>query len=267
MTDPTFVTNGPWGTGTGVPHTANGADVVVYDLHLRIDALENPGISGRLITTVTFNTNSITFNYSSGSPTTVPLPIADLEFRGEWHNSTSYLRGHLVRVHGLGIFQALFDHTSDDPPATFDPNLTEGTDPVWVLVIPTDDQNFDIAPFFGGSIKRTAGAVLYRAIMNPCSLPSGNANCFAYLGVAIEDDTAGADDIILSLRKNNAEVGTITFTSGSGDTGGGQEGEIDVPAATDFAAGDQFAILVTQSTNDFGGEDLSITLRFIRTDE
>ena len=80
------------------------------------------------------------------------------------------------------------------------------------------------------------------------------------------NDSTGGTDIILSIEKNGAEIGTITFEAASDvDTNGGQQGDFNIPAATDFAEGDRYALRVTQS-NNAEPSGLSVTLPFVRTD-
>jgi hypothetical protein len=93
-------------------------------------------------------------------------------------------------------------------------------------------------------------------------LASGNAHAYAYLDVAI----GAGSNIILSIQKNRVQIGTITFTAGATpDSGGGQTGAFNIPAATDFAEGDVYALRVT-SSNNAAPSGLSVTLPFLRTD-
>jgi len=136
--------------------------------------------------------------------------------------------------------------------------------PLYQLLMPLRDVNYDAAIFVPGSIQRDADELVVQFIANrTMRLPSGNAGAYAYLDVG--DDSTGATDIILSIEKNRVEIGTVTFTAGDLDTGGGHEGAIAVPATVDFAAGDRYALRVTQSDNA-GASGLSVTLPFLRTD-
>jgi hypothetical protein len=88
-------------------------------------------------------------------------------------------------------------------------------------------------------------------------LGAGDEGAYARLDVA--NDAGGATAIVISIQKNGTEIGTITIASG------GQTGAFNVPAATDFAEGDRYALRVTTSNNAHPS-DLSVTLPFIRTD-
>lgn len=261
-----YVTTGAWGAGTGTQHSAATADQIIYHLDTRVTTLETPG-AGKLISSTSFTTNSVTFNFTDSSSQVVPLPVADLQLVGEWTNNTLYQRANMVSVRGLGTFRVLEDHTSALT-GPFDPNATDGsTDetPLYQLWLPTGDINYDIAPFVPGDLQREAGDILFQfKAPRPMILASGDDGAFAYIDTALEAST-DATDIILGLYKNGAEVGTITFTPGVGDTDGGQDGGIDIPDDVDLTTGDLFGIAVIQSDN-IGPKDLSITLPFIRTD-
>jgi hypothetical protein len=255
-----YVTTGAWGAGTGTPNSAAQVDGNFYDLDQRVVGLVGDLAEGKMIDSVTYTSNSFTLHFTDGTTQLIPLPVATLTFVGEWLPSTTYLRGQLISAQG-GLYQVLQDHTSA---ATFDPGATQGGNPLYALLMPTRDVNYDAAIFVPGSIQRDADELVVQFIANrTMRLPSGNAGAYAYLEVG--DDSTGATDIILSIEKNRVEIGTITFTAGDLDTGGGHEGNIAVPATVDFAAGDRYALRVTQSDNA-GASGLSVTLPFLRTD-
>jgi len=256
-----YVTSGAWGAGTGTPNSAAQVDGNFYHFQQAVTGLEADLAEGKRIDTVTYTSNSMTFHFTDGTSQVIPLPIAELVFVGEWLPNSIYARGNLFSFQGLGIYQVLQDHTT---PATFDPGATQGGNPLYALLMPLRDVNYDAAIFVPGSIQRDADELVVQFIANrSMRLPSGNAGAYAYLDVG--DDATGATDIILSIEKNRVEIGTVTFTAGDFDTGGGQEGNIAVPADVDFAAGDRYALRVTQSDNA-GASGLSVTLPFLRTD-
>lgn len=255
-----FVTTGAWGTGTGSPLPAASVDGNFYDVDQRIVGLVADLAEGKRIDTVTYTTNSMTFHFTDGTSQVIPLPIATLTYVGEWLNSTSYLRGDLITGRGVGLFQVLLDHITPPPPAVFDPNATDGTtdqNPLYQLLMPLRDVNYDAAIFVPGSIQRAAGELLFQGIANrTMRLRSGNDGAYAQLDVA---SLVGATSIILSIQKNATQIGTITFAAAV------QNGTFNVPAATDFAEGDRYALRVTQSDN-VEPSGLSVTLPFLRTD-
>jgi hypothetical protein len=257
-----YVTTGAWGAGTGTPNSAAQVDGNFYDVDQRIVDLNADLAEGKRIDTVTYTANSMTFHFTDGTSQVIPLPIATLTYVGEWMNSTPYARGNLVSVKSLGMYQVLENHTTPAAPAPFNPAAT-GTGPLYQLWFPLYDINYDAAIFAPGSVQRTAGEVIFQGVANRAmQLASGNAHAYAYLDVGIGAGT----NIVLKIEKNRTQVGTVTFTAGATlDAGGGQAGTFNIPATTDFAEGDKYAIRVTSSANA-APSGLSVTLPFIRTD-
>lgn len=255
-----YVTTGAWGTGTGTPSSAAQVDGNFYTVQQGLADLETALAEGKMIDSVTYTSNSFTLHFTDATTQVIPLPVATLTFVGEWVPSTSYLRGQLISASG-GLYQVLQDHTSS---TTFDPGATQGGNPLYALMVPLRDVNYDAAIFVPGSIQREADELMVQFIANrTMKLPSGNSGAYAYLDVGA--DATGATDIILSIEKNRVEIGTVTFTAGDLDTAGGHEGNIAVPTEINFAEGDRYAIRVTQSDNA-EASGLSVTLPFIRTD-
>lgn len=262
-----YVTTGAWGAGTGTPNSAAQVDGNFHDVDQRLVGLAADLNEGKRIDTVSYTSNSMTFHFTDDTTQVIPLPIATFRYLGNWANSTPYAPGDLLTA-GNGFFQVLEPHTTPPWPAPFDPNATDGStddNPLYQLWMPLHDINYDAAIFVPGSIQREADELLFVGIANRgMNLGSGNANAYAYLDVG--NDASGATDIIISIEKNGSEIGTVTFAAGGDlDTAGGQVGEFDIPAATDFAAGDRYALRVMQSDNA-EPTGLSVTLPFIRTD-
>ena len=261
-----YVTTGAWGAGTGTPNSAAQVDGNFYHFQQAVAALEADLAEGKRIDTVTYSSNSMTFHFTDGTSQVIPLPIADLEFVGEWTNSTTYTRGQMVSGRGLGIFQVLENHSTPPPPAIFDPDaILVGGEPIYQLWMPLRDVNYDAAIFVPGNIQREPDEALFQGIANrTMSLAAGTAHAYAYLDIG--NDAVGSTDIVLSIEKNHTEIGTITFEGeGTVDTDGGQAGTFNIPADTAFAEGDRYALRVTQSDNAEPA-GLSVTLPFLRTD-
>jgi hypothetical protein len=260
-----YVTTGAWGTGTGTPNAAAQVDGNFYDVDQRIAGLNADLAEGKRIDTVTYTSSSMTFHYTDGTTQTIPLPIATMEYAGDWLNSTPYHRGSIITAGGVGIFQVLVDHVTPPPPAVFDPSATDGTtdaNPLYALWMPLRDVNYDAAIFVPGSVQRTAGELLFQGVANrTMRLNAGTDGAFAYLDVGI----AAGTSVVLSIQKNRVEIGTITFAVGGLDAGGGKAGTFNIPALVDFAESDSYAVRVTQSDNA-APSGLSVTLPFLRTD-
>jgi hypothetical protein len=260
-----YVTTGAWGTGSGTPNSAAQVDGNFYDVDQRIVDLVASIDEGKQIDHITSDSGSMTIHFTDGTSQTIPLPIATLTYVGQWTNSMLYARGNLISVRGVGMYQVLVDHTTPPPPAVFDPNATDGStdnNPLYQFWMPLYDVNYDAAIFVPGSIQRAAGELLFQAVANrTMQLAAGNAHAYAYLDVGIASGT----NIILSIERNRVEIGTITFTVGGLDSGGGKLGTFNIPVTVDLAEGDRYALRVTQSANA-GPADLSVTLPFLRTD-
>ena len=251
-----FVTTGAWGTGTGTPNSAAQVDGNFYDVDQRIVDLATDLAEGKRIDTVTYSDVSMTFHYTDGTSQVIPLPVATLEYVGPWMNGTPYMRGQMISADN-GFYQVLEAHTTPALPAVFDPAATDGTDPLYALWFPLRDVNYDAAIFVPGSVQRAASELLFQGIANrTMRLDAGNAGAYARLDVP---SSSGGTSIILSIQKNGTQIGTITFAATV------QAGVFNVPAATDFAEGDRYALRVTQSDNAEAA-DLSVTLPFVRTD-
>jgi hypothetical protein len=261
-----YVTTGAWGAGTGAPNSAAQVDGNFYDVDRRIVDLNAALAEGKRIDTVTYTANSMTFHFTDGTTQVIPLPVAVITYVGQWTNGTPYTVGQMVSVRGLGMYQVLVSHTTPPLPAAFDPNATDGStdeNPLYSFWMPLYDVNYDAAIFVPGTIQRTIGEVLFQAVAGrTMQLVSGNAHAYAYLDVGIGTGT----NIVLSIQKNRAEIGTITFTAGGTlDSGGGQSGTFNIPATVEFAEGDSYALRVTASNNAVPS-GLSVTLPFLRTD-
>jgi len=259
-----YVTTGAWGTGSGTPNSAAQVDGNFYDLDQRVVSLNTSLATGKRIDTVTYTDIDMTFHFTDGSSQVILLPIATMQYVGDWANSTPYIRGDLITANN-GFYQVLQPHTS---PSTgpFDPNAVDGSSrPLYSLWMPIRDVNYDAAIFVPGSIQRSAGELFFVGIANrTMSLASGTANAYAYLDVA--NNAVGATNIVLSIQKNRTEIGTITFAAGGTvDAGGGQVGVFSIPAQSNFVEGDRYGLKVTQS-NNATPSGLSVTLPFIRTD-
>lgn len=262
-----FVTTGPWGTGTGAPNSAAQVDGNFYDVDQRIVGLDAELAVGKRIDTVTYSSNSMTFHFTDGSSQIIPLPVMTMQYVGPWMNSAPYGPGNLITAEN-GFYQVLQSHTTPAAPAPFDPSATDGStdnNPLYQLWMPLNDVNYDAAIFVPGSLQRGSDELLFQGIANrTMKLGSGDEGAYAYLDVGNEG--TGATDIILSIERNGAEIGTITFDAGGDiDTAGGQAGDFNVPAVTNFAEGDRYALRVTQSDNA-EPTGLSVTLPFVRTD-
>jgi len=260
-----YVTTGSWGAGTGTPNSAAQVDGNFHDVDQRLVTLNADLAEGKRIDTVTYTSNSMTFHFTDGTSQVIPLPVATFQYVGEWTNNTPYTPGHLLTA-ANGFWQVLENHTTPPLPAVFDDTATDGSgNPLYQLWMPLRDVNYDAAIFAPGSVQRAAHDLLFVGIANrSMDLNAGDDRAYAYLDIG--NNAVGATDIVLSIEKNRVAIGTITFIAGGViDAGGGQLGEFNIPALTNFAEGDAYGLRVVAS-NNAAPSGLSVTLPFLRTD-
>ena len=175
-----------------------------------------------------------------------------------WTNDTPYMRGHMI-IAGNGFYQVLENHTTPALPAPFDPNAaTDGTNPLYQLFMPLNDVNYDAAIFVPGSIQRTAGELLFQGIANrTMHLGAGDEGAYARLDVANPVGGSQHHPVDPEERHRDRHHHDSLPTR--------RTDVFNVPAATDFAEGDRYALRVTASANAVPA-GLSVTLPFMRTD-
>ena len=88
------------------------------------------------------------------------------------------------------------------------------------------------------------------------SLAAGNADAYAHLDVANPLERPASS---CRSRRTEPRSAPSRFAASA------QDGTFSIPAATDFAEGDRYALRVTSSPNAVPS-GLSVTLPFVRTD-
>ena len=79
-----YVTTGAWGAGTGTPNTAAQVDGNFYDVDQRIVSINAELADGKMIESVSYTQNSFTLHFTDGTTQVIPLPIATMQYVGEW---------------------------------------------------------------------------------------------------------------------------------------------------------------------------------------
>jgi hypothetical protein len=215
-----YVTTGAWGSGSGTPNSAAQVDGNFYDVDQRIVALVTDVAEGKRIDTVTYTDVSMTFHFTDSSSQVIPLPVASIEYVGEWTNSTPYTRGHMISA-GIGFYQVLESHVTPPIPALFDPNATDETtdqNPLYqlfleVVGLPTEGE--------AGQFLRKVTATSYDA---------------DWQDVALDD----LSDVEVSTAPDAGSV--LTFTGGIWTDAAASAGAIDdltdVSLATSVSSGE-----------------------------
>ena len=254
-----YVTTGAWGAGTGTPNSAAQVDGNFYDVDQRIVDLNADLAEGKRIDTVTYTSNSMTFHFTDGTTQVIPLPVATLDICRRMDER------HAVYARPDGrCRQRLLSGAAKPYDASIAGTVRSqchrwtASNPLYQLWMPLNDVNYDAAIFVPGSIQRTAGELLFQGIANrTMQLGAGDEGAYARLDVA---NPVGATNIILSIQKNSNRDRHHHDSPPTRRTGA-----FNIPAATDFAEGDRYALRVTQSNNAVPS-GLSVTLPFMRTD-
>ncbi len=118
MADPTFVTTdlARWGAGTGLLHTAAGADVVIWDLSERIRDLEDNPVVGPYPVSISASGLTFSMGLSNGAtlgPITFEIGIP--RWRGDWAADVSYQALNFFRAPDGHIGIVLIPHVSEEP--------------------------------------------------------------------------------------------------------------------------------------------------------
>jgi len=273
-----YKNSGPWGAGSGAgvegKLTSLQGDNNFFTLDQRMAEVE--ALLGAGLTfadpPVTTTGGSITFHFTDGSSDTrdviIPLPIAAFQSRGEWQNSTSYKRLDIVSVRTVGIFLALQDHSSPASPTAFDPEEGDSDGPFWQQIGFLRDVDYDIAFSVIGDIVADAALLAKLSFARSVVLRAeDSAAATAHLETAI-----GVAIAVFPLYKNDAVIGTITFTFGEGVDGfGGQSGTIEITEDVSFESGDRIKLFGPPDDSDTPSDgviaaDLSVTIPTVRAD-
>lgn len=133
-------------------------------------------------------------------------------WKGEWTHETAYNELDVVKVeqggspNNDGIYLVLQAHESD---TTFDPDALQGGDPIyllmWVLSGVSTTRNF--GTFIAGRPEDLE--LCFRFEFNEgMTIPDNALNSRASAEIAADDDA------IFTLRKNGADIGSVTFPAG-----------------------------------------------------
>ncbi|GEM_PF-5240638 len=121
-----------WGTGKGSNLTPTEVDLNFWQLLQLIQGVVDDPPTPNEITSITATGLTITFHFFDGTELTVPAPVLQFRWRGEWAAAQVYEVMDMVKVEGLGIFTVMVDHTSD---ASFDPDREISAEPVYNQLI------------------------------------------------------------------------------------------------------------------------------------
>ena len=228
-----YVSDGPWGTGTGVPHTAATGDNNFYELDQRVQELEdNPPVAAGISNIQVNGSQMMIFLSNGDSYGPFTLPVAAINFAGEFVAGQQYYELDVITVLGQGMFFVKQDHVGVDP---FDPDRIEGGEPVYQLLFGSDPSVYHFGLFIPGSpgLGIPASRNMYAHVFAAdVYIGAGMTGSIGHLYVAATDD-----DLVFSICKDDVEIGTMTFPQGE------FEAVFDFPSDVQFSAHNVFSVI------------------------
>lgn len=157
-------------------------------------------------------------------------------WEGAWSGSTAY-EAYDVVSYGSTVWVALVANSG----------VTPGTDSSKWGVMFTGPLDYPIAVFTPG-IFNTSQEVIKINLIRAFTLPVNCVGSYATLDIAPADATK-----VFSIKKNGSQVGTITFSTGSGS------GVFAMASQQSFSPGDFFSI-IAPAVQDSAAAGLAVTL-------
>jgi len=230
MSDVTYVTDGPWGTGTGAPHTANSADTNFWILYSLIVALQDATPDTIAYFTVTGSNMWITMtdHYVFG-PFTIPTAVWN--FRGVWGATNSYAVNDVFTADGA-VYLVIWPQTNSG--ASFYAQANDGQGHNYyalLLAAPPAELPDDGVP--GQVLQWTALEIVCRyQFVESTQFPVGLTGSQGSAGAW------GTGEQAYELYQNGANIGSINFNESPTDTA-----TFTFPSAITFHAGDVLTIV------------------------
>lgn len=224
----TFVTTDMtrWGVGTGVPHNAAAADIIIWDLLQRIIALEAGAPDPRSITGFSVVGNQLTVTMSDATnegPFT--LPISSFIFLDGFIPATIFKANSIFPANDA-LWLVTQDHLTD---AVFDPGRTIVGDVYRkVFGVPSVAPN-DLHMFMPGGLAN-AQLILYTEATRRWQLPA------SLTGSRFRSQVAAANIAVVTLKKNGSDIGTLSWALG------GSIPTVTFASAVTFDVSDKFSV-------------------------
>jgi hypothetical protein len=249
-----YRTPGAWGAGKGSDLSPAEADGNFYTLEQQVqDLITNPPTAVGVSNIVVAGASVMFYMTDGGTFGPFPLPYVTFKIRAQFDSSvaSSYAPLDLIPVSGVGLFLSRFDHDYAIG-EEFNPDLVDGTDPVYVKVFGEDTFIYDIGFFYPGS----PGAGI--AVGSACAghmpvhdiyLPAGLAASFAKLTVA------PAADLDFDIQQSGVSIGTMSFAAGE------TTATFSFTADVQFLAADHDTLTIIRPTTiDTAARELFVTL-------
>lgn len=245
----------PRGAGKGSPLTVDEADDNFYELYTRLKALEDSPPTAVSISNISVSGTQMLVTMSDAStfgPFT--LPIAKLNFRGDYAPGMTLAALDLVNVPNQGLYMTLIENTDSDDP--FDGTKTDGSGhPLFNLVFATNTLIYDVGFFYPGRPGLgidSAGWMFAHRMVREVTAPASLTDSVASLRVA------PAADLSFPIYKNGGtSIGSVDFALGAA------VGTFTFADDTDFAVGDTLQVGPSIAA-DTAAKDLTLTFTLIR---
>ena len=219
-----FVTAGPWGPGTGVPHSAAVADGIIYELLQRIVALETTPPVAISIDDFSIIGDQLTILLTDLTSRVITVPTAKWFPLGEWTPLTVYARFSVVSNSGR-LYLINEAHTSA---AVFDADAV-GVGPLYIKILDPPIQPNDFHIFLAGTLLDDQ-LIMFTETIRRWQLP------LDLIGSLYQAQVAATDETIIILKKNGTEIGRLTWAAA------GSFPTVDFASAVTFDTGDFFSI-------------------------
>lgn len=244
-----------WGTGKGSNLTPTEVDLNFWEVYSRLKYIEDHPPVPVMITDIVVIGSTFQINMSDGSHYgPFDLPIAILEWTGEWVNSMVYAKLDLVTVAQQGLYIVMYPHTSP-PTGPFNENATDPTsgNPLYIKIFGESSYIYDFGFFYPGKpgIGIDDGfAIAGHIFVRDVTLPVGmifNAELKVAAGAALS----------FPIQIDDVAAGSINFASGS------RIGTLTWTTEIVATAGQRFT-LMKPSPIDASARELSITFQALR---
>lgn len=244
-----------WGAGKGSPLTADEIDANMFEFITRIEALETAQPTPAEIVSITMSGAQMTVHLSNGSSIgPVTVPVASMQYQGDWTNLMPLDENDLFSVPQVGMFLVLKAHTTPATPTAFDQYYTVSGSPAYYKVFGEDTYHYDVGfffPAFPGNGIPAAQAMAAHQFIESAYLPIGAGGSVASLLVA------PAVALSFPITKNATTIGSLNFAAGA------TIGSFTLATATQFSSADRLR-LVRPATVDADAEELMVTFKFTR---
>lgn len=242
-----------WGTGKGSNLTPTEVDNNFWELVERLVELEeNPPTAVGISNIQVVGTTMMIYLSDGTEFGPYTLPVAQMDWRGDWQPETQYYETNLVKVNGRGLYFVRLDHISD---TTFNPEATDGLgNPLYGLTFGEDTYVYDFGFFYPGvpGFGIAVGATMAAHMpAHSFYIPANAPSCIAKL------DVAPTAELVFDLQKNGDVIGSITFDAAD------PLGIFDFPDDVQFDAGDIFR-LMGPAALDATAEELVVTIAAVR---